>query len=119
MGKLGGRGLGSRIGKAPSRLRRSMPQDVPGPSARRSVNWLNSTRWRKLRLRVLVRDEYICQQTGVALIGKYPTGNSPVVDHKVPHRGDPDLFWDENNLQAVAKDWHDSVKQGIEKRGEI
>ncbi len=41
----------------------------------------------------------------------------PVVDHVRPHRGGPDLFWDEDNLQAVSKAYHDRVKQGIGKRG--
>jgi 5-methylcytosine-specific restriction enzyme A len=30
-----------------------------------------------------------------------------VVDHIVPHRGDPALFWDESNWQAMAKVCHD------------
>jgi 5-methylcytosine-specific restriction protein A len=32
---------------------------------------------------------------------------SRVVDHIVPHRGDPDLFWNEDNWQALAKVCHD------------
>lgn len=30
-----------------------------------------------------------------------------VVDHIVPHRGDPALFWNSNNWQAMAKQCHD------------
>lgn len=30
-----------------------------------------------------------------------------VVDHIKPHRGDPKLFWDENNWQALCKKCHD------------
>lgn len=51
------------------------------------------------------------------LSGKYPADNAPTVDHKRPHRGDLALFWDESNLQAVAKGWHDKIKQSLEKRG--
>ncbi|MBR9764798.1 MAG: HNH endonuclease [Rhodobacteraceae bacterium] len=80
---------------------------------------MNTARWQQLRLKVLLRDRYVCQQTGVLLIGKNHAPDSPVVDHKVPHRGDPDLFWDEGNLQSVSKAWHDSVKQSVEKRGEV
>ena len=29
-----------------------------------------------------------------------------VVDHIVPHRGDPILFWDESNWQALCKSCH-------------
>ncbi|WP_276606305.1 hypothetical protein [Pacificoceanicola onchidii] len=41
-----------------------------------------------------------------------------MIDHKIPHRGDLHLFWDEDNLQAVSKEYHDGVKQSIEKRGQ-
>lgn len=30
-----------------------------------------------------------------------------VADHIVPHRGDPDLFWN-GDLQSLCKDHHDS-----------
>lgn len=84
---------------------------------RRSKDWLNTARWQRLRLKILARDQYTCQQTGEMLAGKYPAPNSPVVDHIEPHRGDPDLFWDEDNLQSVTKAWHDREKQSKEKRG--
>jgi hypothetical protein len=51
----------------------------------------------------------------VLLVGKFPAPHSPVVDHVIPHRGDPRLFWDEANLQAVSKVYHDSVKQAQER----
>ena len=79
--------------------------------------WYRTPRWRVLRLQVLKRDLYQCRQTGVLLVGTYPAEDSPVVDHIRPHRGDPELFWDETNLQAVSKGWHDSVKQSLERRG--
>ena len=31
-----------------------------------------------------------------------------VVDHIVPHRGDPHLFWDEGNWQSLCKSCHDT-----------
>ena len=76
--------------------------------------WYKTTRWQKLRLEVLLRDGYVCQQTKVLCVGRYPAGNSPVVDHIVPHRGNPDLFWDMDNLQTVSKAFHDSTKQSQE-----
>jgi 5-methylcytosine-specific restriction protein A len=42
-----------------------------------------------------------------------------VVDHKVPHRGDRELFWDEGNWQAMNKRCHDSYKQRLEKSGVV
>lgn len=44
---------------------------------------------------------------------------SAVVDHHVPHRGDPVLFWDRSNWRAMAKACHDSYKQTLEKSGRI
>lgn len=34
-----------------------------------------------------------------------------VVDHIVPHKGDPALFWDPSNLQGLCKSHHDGRKQ--------
>tara|TARA_R110002049_G_scaffold23545_10_gene83660 strand:- start:46745 stop:47104 length:360 start_codon:yes stop_codon:yes gene_type:complete len=117
MGKLKGRGLPPRLLPLPPRLK-PLPVAVAGDdTVRRSKDWLNTARWQRLRLKMLQRDQYTCQQTGVLLTGKHPAENSPVVDHIEPHRGDPDLFWDEENLQSVAKSWHDRVKQSMEKRG--
>lgn len=80
--------------------------------------WYYTKAWKELRLRTLTRDGFVCQKTGAMLSGRHPEPNSPVVDHIVPHRGDADLFWDENNLQSVTKQWHDSVKSVIERAGD-
>ncbi len=76
--------------------------------------WYKTARWQALRLRVMQRDLYTCQVTGVLLIGKHPAPDSPVVDHRQPHRGDETLFWDEANLMTVSKEWHDGAKQKLE-----
>lgn len=83
-----------------------------------SRKWYGSARWRRLRQAVLVRDGWTCQQTGQLLTDTPNRPNSAVVDHIQPHRGDPELFWDPSNLQAVAKGWHDSEKQRRERAGE-
>ncbi|WP_299734677.1 HNH endonuclease [uncultured Roseobacter sp.] len=121
MGRLSGKGLPSRL-TAPRRKMSAGPViAVPeGRTRDADVNWrrwYKTSEWQKLRLRVLKRDGYICQATGVALVGKYPAPNSPVADHKVPHRGDRKLFFDENNVQAVSKAYHDSEKQRLEHAG--
>lgn len=77
--------------------------------------WYKTAQWQKLRHKILIRDNYTCQRTGVLCIGKHPADNSPVVDHKRPHRGNPDLFWDESNLHCVSKAFHDSEKQKEER----
>lgn len=81
--------------------------------------WYKTAAWQRLRASVIVRDMSICQQTGVLLVGRHPAPDSPVVDHIVPHRGDPELFWDERNLQTVSKAYHDSEKQSLEARGRV
>ncbi|MDR6757826.1 5-methylcytosine-specific restriction endonuclease McrA [Mycoplana sp. BE70] len=78
-------------------------------------SWYKTSRWQKLRQKILLRDNYTCQQTGVMCVGKHPADNSPVIDHKIPHRGDERLFWDEDNLQVVSKAYHDSEKQKQER----
>jgi 5-methylcytosine-specific restriction protein A len=42
-----------------------------------------------------------------------------VVDHKQPHKGKPELFWDRHNLQSLCKAHHDVSKQRDENRGFI
>lgn len=107
--------LGNRIGTAKPHL--STPRAIrdrrysPDSQVR---TWYHSARWEKLRTEVLVRDLYQCQHTGVLLTGKAPAPDSPVVHHKVPHKGDERLFWDIDNLEAVSKEWHDSVAQRLE-----
>ena len=109
--------LKPRLSKLPQRL--STPRQVrdtrysPDATVR---GWYKSARWQALRMQVLARDLYTCQQTGVVLAGKAPAPNSPVVHHKTPHKGDEQLFWDIANLQAVSKAWHDAEAQSEERR---
>lgn len=63
-------------------------------------------RWQKARARFL-RDNPLCvycQREGRVTA-------ATVVDHIVPHRGDQQLFWDENNWNALCASCHSSVKQ--------
>lgn len=46
--------------------------------------------------------------------GKVKQAN--VANHKVPHRGDPHLFW-HGALESVCKDCHDSKIQSAEAQG--
>lgn len=104
-------GLGHRLG-ASAADERERTQQRDTSNAWRA--WYKTARWRKLRAKVLERDLFTCQRTGALLTGRYPSPHSAVVDHVKPHRGDPELFWDEENLQAVSKAYHDSVKQAEE-----
>ncbi len=107
------RGLKPRIGAAKPRV--GARHDGAAPRRSRLSGLYSSAKWRRLRERILERDGWVCQQTGTLLVGIYPAPDCPVVDHIVPHRGDEDLFWDESNLQAVSKGWHDREKQRRER----
>lgn len=88
-------------------------------------------RWRGkkgLRLAHLGREPVCryCRQRGIVNDGSLKAGGEQqddmrrrflVVDHIVPHRGDPDLFWDPVNLQTLCPDHHDVVKQREEVHG--
>lgn len=78
--------------------------------------WYKTKRWQALRLQVFVRDGFMCQRTGEMCIGRHPAPNSPVANHRVPHRGDPALFWDPANVETVTKAVHDSEIQAEEHR---
>lgn len=73
-----------------------------------------SRRWVKERLLFLYANPLciMCEQQGIL-------NGATVVDHIKPHRGDIDLFWDNNNWQALCKTHHDSAKQAQEKSGII
>lgn len=106
--------LPSRISFAPDR--RSFPTDqAKGPPPVQHSQpwkaWYKTKAWRDLKLKVHVRDNYTCQRTGVVCGGKHPSPDSPVANHKRPHRGDPALFWDEDNIETVSKAVHDSTIQ--------
>lgn len=40
-----------------------------------------------------------------------------IVDHRIPHRGDMALFWDESNWQSLCTTHHSSDKQRQENGG--
>lgn len=72
-----------------------------------SHRWYRTARWQALRLRIFLRDLFICQKCA------RPEGNTAllVADHIKPHRGDERLFWDEANLQTLCKECHDTMKR--------
>lgn len=100
-------GAPHRIGRAPDLARK--PGRVRDAAPWRK--WYGTPRWKKLRQAVLIRDAYICQRTGLICGGRYPAPDSPTVNHKRPHRGDPVLFWDPDNLETVSKEVHDTLIQ--------
>lgn len=95
----------------PSRQEQRRAFDKRRDAEAEQRSWYKTARWQKLKLRVHVRDSYVCQVTQVLCVGKHPDDNSPVADHIVEPEGDPELFWDENNVRTVSKAWHDSERQ--------
>ena len=118
MGKLQGRGLPSRLRKPPSRTRRKSAPGRPGPTTTVERppwhKWYYLARWRDLRWSVLEAAMFTCEWCGRI----EPDTSKLVADHKEPHRGDPDLFWDRENLQCLCAPCHSSRKQRLEARGE-
>lgn len=121
MAKL--RSLGSILGALKPRLGFATG-DAKGADRHRNQmapwrRWYASERWRRLRLEVFTRDGYRCQRTGELCVGKYPAPNSPVANHKRPHKGDAALFWDAANIETVAKHVHDGLIQSEERAEEV
>ena len=52
------------------------------------------------------RDGYLCQICNEAVVNG-DRFKRPVIDHKIPHKGDLGIFWDEENLQLLHKSCHD------------
>jgi 5-methylcytosine-specific restriction protein A len=78
---------------------------------------LYGRRWKKASRAFLV--EHPLCQCPACQEGSVRVRAATVVDHKTPHRGDIELFWDPLNWQALAKDCHDSYKQRLEKSGRV
>ena len=68
-----------------------------------------SARWQRLRRRLLLKYPLCaeCERQGWIT-------QATVVNHIKPHKGNPELFWDEDNLQTLCKSCHDrkTAKEG-------
>lgn len=82
------------------------------PCAAGYQSWYKTARWRRLRAKQLAKHPY-CQCPHHE--GQFVLAN--VVDHRTPHRGNAKLFWDDRNLQSLAAQCHNSMKQSQEKGG--
>lgn len=72
----------------------------------------DSVRWRKARAQYLVVNPLcvMCEARGRVT-------PATVVDHKIPHKGDYDLFWDRDNWQSLCDNDHNTIKQMQEIHG--
>ena len=73
------------------------PEEIRSAAAR-GYDW----KWRKMSKAFLEAHPLCvrCMQEG-----RYV--KATVVDHIIPHRGDPELFWDQSNWQSLCKRCHD------------
>jgi len=80
--------------------------DSRSPEARVYRRWYYTTRWRELRKAQLQREPWchLCHAAGRRT-------RASIVDHRTPHRGNPDLFFDPGNLASLCKPHHDATKQ--------
>lgn len=75
-----------------------VPQDDSRPSAsQRGYDY----RWQRAR-KMYLRRNPLC----VECLKEGRVTGATVVDHIIPHKGDYDLFWDENNWQALCEYHH-------------
>jgi 5-methylcytosine-specific restriction enzyme A len=68
-----------------------------------------SNRWLRARA-VYLAEHPLCVMCTAA--GRTVPAN--VVDHRIPHRGDDDLFWDESNWQPLCAPCHNGPKRRAE-----
>ena len=87
------------------------------PEAEQYRKLYQAKQWRVLREHVLLRDRFICQRCKCFLKRGRSHPQSAVVHHIKAHKGDPDLFFDIGNLQAVCWSCHSGVIQSEEARG--
>lgn len=73
--------------------------------------WYSTKRWRLRKAQQLARVPW-CEPC--KLLGRSRPATIP--NHKIPHRGDPRLFW-HGELESCCKPCHDAMIQAAEARG--
>ncbi|MBI1189025.1 MAG: HNH endonuclease [Alphaproteobacteria bacterium] len=74
------------------------------------------SKWQRARKNFLAKEG---NQLCVYCLREGRVTEAKVVDHKVPHKNDPILFWDSKNWQPLCKPCHDSVKRAEELSGKV
>lgn len=87
---------------------RQRAEQARGTSAQRLYGY----RWQQARAAYIAAHS-LC----VMCLSEGRTTATTVVDHIVPHRGDPILFWDQDNWQSLCTTCHNSTKQRQERAG--
>jgi hypothetical protein len=80
-----------------------------------SVRWRKAAKWFLSRNPLCGRVEGRAQLTLCAAMGRDTAAT--IVDHIQPHKGDPELFWDERNWQPACAACHSGTKRIEEGHG--
>lgn len=104
--------LKSRLGSIPSALK-TVSTDTWRAGKEGGTARGYGYRWQKARERFLSENPICCY---CHRAGR-PLTLATIVDHKIPHRGDERLFWDETNWQPLCKPCHDGEKKRQENQG--
>ncbi|MBA3576201.1 MAG: HNH endonuclease [Sphingomonas sp.] len=88
-------------------------RDDRSPDALSYRRHYKTARWQKLRWSILVRDMFTCQRCKRIVAGK----GEAHCDHKTPHKGKDELFWNADNLIILCANCHNSAKQSEERTG--
>ena len=101
--------LKPRISSASHIISKAQPVTRDQERAQRAPwrKWYGLKRWRDMRWGVLVDAAFQCQMCG----NVEGDTSKLVADHRKPHRGDPELFWDRANLWCLCEVCHSTVKQ--------
>jgi 5-methylcytosine-specific restriction endonuclease McrA len=107
-------GIGDR------KQQRSHPRS---PEAQQYRSLYRDPRWcgpRGIRKQAFLRDLYTCQRCGCLVIeGNRHHPRAAVAHHKIAHKGNPELFFDLDNVETDCKACHDTLIQREEARGYI
>ncbi|MBX5303098.1 HNH endonuclease [Rhizobium sp. NLR12b] len=101
--------LKPRLSSEPHAVTKAEPITREQERAQRAPwrRWYGLKRWRDMRWDVLVEAAFQCQ-----MCARIEGDTSKLVaDHRKPHRGDPALFWDRNNLWCLCEACHSTEKQ--------
>ena len=72
--------------------------------------------WQRARAQFL-RENPLCSMCAQADPPRLAAAS--VVDHRIPHKGDAALFWNQENWQALCKRCHDAGKQSQDRTGRV
>ena len=93
-------------------VKRQGNNDGRAPWYRQARTWYNSARWRHEWQPKLLREQPLC----VLCQERDEITPSEVADHKEPHRGVYERFWDWANLQGLCTECHN--RKSRQERGE-